>query len=116
MNSPFDICKSHIPNAMLNMYKIALLQHDKVYPDDELRTMIAKIILGNPICSCCLRKDNNTLQSLRLCGNCCLDFYCSADCMLNHFPIHRKYCNNINGEWPTNSPFAPAIVNTKKYK
>lgn len=115
MDETITKCKNHIPNKQLNMYKEGLSQHtNKKYTDNEIKEMIAQIILTNPICCGCLKKDEETLSRLRICSECCLDYWCSEQCMKNHWPIHSKYCNNIDGDWPENSPFRPAFIRTNK--
>lgn len=51
---------------------------------------------------------------MQLCGNCCLDHYCSNECKNKHNDIHSKYCNDVNGDFPSDSPFAPAVYQIKK--
>ncbi len=106
-------CRNHIPNKQYELYKRAIAMTGKTMSEDELKNMIATLIITNPICSGCLKKDKNTLLQLKLCSNCCLDHYCSEQCRQNHLNVHSKYCNDINGDFPFDSPFAPAICKTK---
>ena len=78
--------------------------------DEAMRREIMFIIATNPICSGCLKKDGNTLKSIALCCKCKIEWYCSQKCKEEHQHIHGKYCCKIDGEWPTDSPFRPHII------
>lgn len=115
MDALLEKCKAHIPNKQLAMYKAVLNQEqcNSNLSDQQIRSLIANIMFNNPICSGCLKKDPQTLFKLRACSNCCLDFYCSQMCMYNHSSIHDKYCNNIDGDWPSTSPYRPVLLKIK---
>ncbi len=107
---------AHIPNKQLNLYKRALVETIGATDinDDELKSQIMFLLVTNPICVSCLKKDPATLKKLKLCNKCHIEWYCGDQCRQNHLPIHSKYCQNVDGDWPENSPHAPGIIRLKK--
>jgi len=46
------------------------------------------------ICLCCLME----VQTNLICTNCRVGRYCSKQCQLKHWPVHKNSCKNSNIE------------------
>ena len=94
-----QLVKKHIP-VQSNLSSSPLRPHF----DIALRLAFAR--LGNPICSCCGKKD----KPLMLCQDCCLDWYCDIKCQKGHWSKHRERCCNLGGPLAVNEYQSIAII------
>lgn len=108
----FLVGSNNTPNKQLAAYRNVInnTKNPRYISDEELKQQIMFIIMTNPICSYCLKKDVRTLEKLNLCDSCKIEWYCSIECRILHFNVHSKYCCNIDGDWPSNSPFRPILI------
>jgi hypothetical protein len=116
-NVPISTVLNNIPHKQIMCYYNALIL-SKALPynvkledaANEIKEQILTITYEIPICSGCMKKDKETLFKLQLCEKCYLEWYCSNECQMAHRHVHQKYCCNIDGDWPEDSPFRPAII------
>lgn len=104
--------KKNVPKADIELLKSVSQGYERT--DDEWRHMAAMIPLLNPICEACEEKRNidNKPNRLKLCGDCCLVWYCDDFCMGTDVGDHVDRCCNPDGPLNT-GPTRFAVMKVK---
>ena len=108
----------HYPKVEFQTYKEYLYEIDPHAneTDQVIKDKLVQIRWTNPICRPCGKRGSDLSQpSMKLCGHCCLEFYCSQKCQRQDWPRHKSWCEATpdNTEIESDSPYRPAMINTR---